>query len=269
MQSLGLFPGPGHHDAAAYGVSADGFVIVGTSDKGPFRWTAASGLQTIGVLPGTGGSAARRVSADGSVIVGNSVDQAFRWTEVGGMKGLGFLPGGNTSSALDVSAGGSVVVGFSSTSKFDHAFRWTASGGMQDLGFLPVSYRSEAHGVSPDGNVVVGLSGGTGDMAFVWDGTAGQMYDLKALLLAQGMDLNGWSLRDANAVSGDATFGYNVVGWGFDPRGAPEAFRVTGLRFQVAPVPSPSTFVLAALAAVVVGNFRCRPWRRAALGEKT
>jgi probable HAF family extracellular repeat protein len=246
MQSLGY--------GAAYGLSPEGLVIVGgTAQEGAFRWTAAGGLQSIGVLPGTTSGGAYRASADGSVLVGHCQDHAFIWTAATGMKDLGFLPGGRSSGAYDVSADGSIVVGASDAGLFTHAFRLTESGGMQDLGLLPNSYWSEAHGISADGNVIAGLCGGLGDKGFVWDGFDGQMHDLRALLEAQGMDPMGWSLRTADAVSGDAVTGYNVVGWGVDPQGFPEAYRVTGLRFAATPVPAPSTFVLVVLGSVLLG----------------
>jgi hypothetical protein len=121
------------------------------------------------------------------------------------------------------------------------------------------STRSSANGVSPDGNIVVGLSGGFGDRATVWDTASGGMYDLQELLTDRGFDLTGWSLRSANAVSGDPVAGYNIVGWGFDPQGPPEAFLVTGLQFPPAtPVPEPPTFVLVVLGAISLGAAACR-----------
>src|ERR1035438_3972349 len=110
------------------GVSGDGSVVVGTSGEDTsygnnfyyaFRWTAGSGMVSVGGLPGYNDSLAAGVSADGSVIVGRSdpdylsVGQAFRWTAGSGMVGLGYLPGGTYSLAAGVSADGSVIVGTS------------------------------------------------------------------------------------------------------------------------------------------------------------
>ena len=115
----------GGRSSAAYGVSADGSVVVGASSTAgnaagqffpavhAFRWTQASSTMTdLGTLGGTN-SAASGVSADGSVVVGGSADtvgntafRAFRWTSGGGMVDLGTL-GGTFSSASGVSADGS------------------------------------------------------------------------------------------------------------------------------------------------------------------
>jgi probable HAF family extracellular repeat protein len=119
MQDLGVVPGG--TASWAYGVSADGSVVVGyattpSDNTHAFRWTQAGGMQDLGVLPGGTNSFARGVSADGSVVVGYSnitgaSFRAFRWTQAGGMQDLGVLPGGPGSYASGVSADGSVVVG--------------------------------------------------------------------------------------------------------------------------------------------------------------
>ena len=109
FEGLGDLPG-GAVSSFAYGVSADGAVVVGFS-----------------------------VSASASP--GNL--EAFRWTADGGMVALGDLPGGRFASrAVATSADGSVVVGFSSSaesalSQGNEAFRWTVDGGMVAMGFLP------------------------------------------------------------------------------------------------------------------------------------
>jgi len=106
----------------AYGVSADGAVVVGMAENAAgqpraFRWTASGGMQDLGDLGG-GESWAQGVSADGAVVVGWSYSlaaeyyRAFRWTASGGMQDLGTLPGSVYSLALGVSADGSVVVGW-------------------------------------------------------------------------------------------------------------------------------------------------------------
>jgi probable HAF family extracellular repeat protein len=149
----------------AYGVSADGSVVVGGSYNAArqwhaFRWTASGGMQDLGTLGGSE-SGAWGVSADGSVVVGEAQSaagplRAFRWTEASGMQDLGTL-GGDESVAYGVSADGSVVVGVAyNAAGQKRAFRWTAARGMQDLGTLPGGAWSEAWGVSADGSIVVG-----------------------------------------------------------------------------------------------------------------
>ena len=165
---LGTFGGD---RSEAWGVSADGSVVVGWAknadwDRRAFRWTASGGMQDLGTLGG-GSSEAYGVSADGSVVVGwaqNASYQwsAFRWTASGGMQDLGTL-GGNESEAWGVSANGSVVVGRADDAgNAWRAFRWTVSGGMEDLNLtyaslLPSGSRLEvAYAISLDGRYIVG-----------------------------------------------------------------------------------------------------------------
>ncbi len=163
---LGTLPGGFWSDA--YGVSADGSVVVGYAHNAAgqwsaFRWTAAGGMQDLGTLPGGDGSEATAVSADGSVVVGWAWNdagdrRAFRWTEASGMQDLGTLPGGGWSEAHGVSADGSVVVGRARNA----AFRWTAAGGMEDLNITYAHLLTDgsklwtANAVSPDGRYIVG-----------------------------------------------------------------------------------------------------------------
>ncbi len=202
---------PGGWESWAYGVSADGAVVVGSSDWHAFRWTASGGMQDLGTLGGNW-SGAFGVSADGAVVVGGArnaagQDRAFRWTVDGGMQDLGTLPGGYSSYASDVSADGAVVVGSAVNAALQvRAFRWTASGGMQNLGTLG-GYYSYAYGVSADGAVVVGESGGR---AFRWTASGG-MEDLNttyARLLT-----NGSVLSVARAISPNGRF---IVGDGYN-----------------------------------------------------
>jgi probable HAF family extracellular repeat protein len=128
MVGLGDLAG-GVFSSEAYGVSADGSVVVGQS-------ASASGAE------------------------------AFRWTEGGGMVGLGDLAGGVfSSSALGVSADGSVVVGYGNSASGREAFLWDASDGMQSLRDVLIAggatglddwSLTDATGVSADGRTIVG-----------------------------------------------------------------------------------------------------------------
>jgi probable HAF family extracellular repeat protein len=182
MQDLGALPGGSL--SGAYGVSADGSVVVGWSLNAArywraFRWTASGGMQDLGALPGGSLSGAYGVSADGSVVVGWSLNAAgerrpLRWTAAGAMQDLGALPGSVWSEARGVSADGSIVVGLSG----GRAFRWTATGGMEDLNrtyarlLTQGSFLERAYAISPDGRYIVGVgrNGATGhQQAFLLD----------------------------------------------------------------------------------------------------
>ncbi|MEZ6014627.1 MAG: hypothetical protein R3F49_05910 [Planctomycetota bacterium] len=225
VQDLGSFGGPENMGLA---LSADGAIVVGYSYDPQlrayaFRWSAATGMQNIGDLGGSGGFAgayANGVSMDGDCVVGDSrvpagSDHAFRWVNGAGMQDLGTL-GGTTSSGKDVSADGQVVVGFSTlASGHLRAFRWTPVTGMVDLGTLG-GLDSFANGVSADGTVVVGwASDAAGQQrACRWSATAG-LSDLGTL---------GGVEASAAATNGDGSV---VVGSSKDAAGQTRAFRWT------------------------------------------
>ncbi|MEB3123258.1 MAG: PEP-CTERM sorting domain-containing protein [Snowella sp.] len=255
MVDLGYLPDDFSY-SDANGVSADGSVIVGSSTsfngRKAFRWTESGGMVSLGDLPGGDSfSQANGVSADGSVIVGSSDSvngiEAFRWTESGGMVGLGDLPGGSFSEANGVSADGSVIVGRSDSVNGDEAFRWTESGGMVSLGDLPGGdSNSYANGVSADGSVIVGRSyGDNGNEAFHWTQGKG-MVSLKETLIGKGLDVSGWTLYSATAISAD---GFTIVGNGINPSGQREGW-VANLSPE--PIPEPLT-ILGSIAAIAFG----------------
>lgn len=132
MVGMGDLP-DGIFHSGAYGVSADGLVIVGkgTSDSGQeaFRWEAGQ-MIGLGDLPeGAFSSAAFGVSGDGSIIVGTGStaasdrprNEAFIWNSVNGMLGLqnvledhmGLdLPGWTLTAAQDISYHSRVITGY-------------------------------------------------------------------------------------------------------------------------------------------------------------
>jgi probable HAF family extracellular repeat protein len=164
------------------------------------------------------------------------------------MVGLGFLPGGFGSQASDVAADGSVVVGVAYHGLGDEAFLWTSGGGMVGLGDLPGgNFSSRAHAVSADGSTVVGESmiGFQGEeAAFIWDATHG-MRPLDQVLTGLGVDLTGWTLRQALDISAD---GRAIAGVGINPSGQTEAW--------LAVLPEPSGGLLVALGLAGIAALR-------------
>jgi probable HAF family extracellular repeat protein len=271
----GLENGVGYGD----GVSADGSMVVGTTNSQngieAFRWTEAGGFQLLGDLPG-GNYASRAfdISADGSIVVGESYSaasqpfgwpEAFVWSEENGMRALGDLPGGVfRSTAQAISADGSMVVGTSSIEGGVEAFRWTEATGMVGLGMLREGDTgSFAQGVSGDGRWIVGtgtrsemFTTESGDtywrtiyIAYLWDEDHG-MRDLQELIEQElGLDLGGWQLQQARAISDDGTV---IVGHGINPEGHMEAWRA------VIPEPAPAVLFGAGLFWLGIGRQRRR-----------
>lgn len=227
-------------------VSADGTVVIGLghNSSGQFatRWTEATGQTSIGDLPGgIAQSAAFGVSRDGLTIVGTGHSaagpEAFSWTNAGGMVGLNDLDGGIFEShAEDVLGNGNVVIGYGHSALGREAFRWTHEGGMVGLGDLSGgTYDSWAWGGSADGSLIVGSASTVlGSEAFLWDQLKG-MRNLRIVAESEyGLDLTGWTLTRAFAMSPD---GRIIVGEGINPDGNAEAW-------MIRPVPEPTSLLI-------------------------
>ncbi|GMU34552.1 MAG: hypothetical protein AMXMBFR20_24240 [Planctomycetia bacterium] len=256
LVSLGDLPG-GNYFSSATNVSADGSVVVGFSvsdlpNSEAFRWTAQGGMMGLGISR----SQAIDLSADGEVIAGHSgsLRRPFRWTNATGAVSLG-LPsnGSNAAFVEDLSADGSKIVGFSrKPTGEDQAFVWRDGFGYQDLGILPGDFASIAREVSDVGTRIVGASQGSGPQkAVIWDGANG-LRNLREWLVSDfGLNLTGWLLTDAFAISSD---GNTIVGVGINPQGEQEAFRAV--------IPEPATaFLTLAAIAMLRPRRRSRPPR--------
>ncbi|MFO0974717.1 MAG: PEP-CTERM sorting domain-containing protein [Phycisphaerae bacterium] len=267
MQSLGDLPG-GAYFSRAFDISNDGTRIVGSSGSvngieeswrmptPPVPPAPVGPLIGIGDLPGGEFSGrALGVSADGSVIVGSSSSnasgrtnrEAFMWTQALGMVGIGDLTGGNFwSEATSVSSNGQVIVGEGSSNNGNEAFRWvggvfTALGDLAGGGFA-----SRALDTNADGSVIVGTgTTGSGGEAFIWTQANG-MQNLKTLLESMGVDMTGWRLIEATAVSDN---GQTIAGWGLNPSGKNEAWVITL-------VPEPGTLGLLAIGGWLLARRR-------------
>ena len=265
MVELGSFDGF-NTMSGANAVSADGSIIVGVGinangDSEAFRWTEESGMVGLGFLPLSSclppdsscnsyplRSGAYGISADGSIVIGeNFIGSGYvpaLWTHEGGISSLD--EGASYGNALGISANGSVIVG-----GYSKAFRWTQSSGMVLLDdYAKTDEWSYARGVSADSSIIVGssnvLHGTSGPMeAFLWTQETG-MVSLKETLIGAGLDVRGWSLFSAQAISAD---GFTIVGNGRNPSGQTEAW-VANLSPE--PVPEPLT-ILGSIAAIAFG----------------
>lgn len=221
----------------AFAISGDGSTIVGVDLDGEgARWTSGGGTEGLGEPPS---AIPLDVSFDGSVAVGlidGLPEEVFRWTSEAGVVGLDFA-----GSARSISADGSTIVGVSHpTDDINEAFLWTIETGRIDLGFLPgpsARLSSNAADVSGDGAIVVGSSetGNFDPEAIIWDESNG-MRSLEVVLEGLGVDLGGWDLDFATAISAD---GKTIVGYGRNPSGGIEAW--------IAVIPEPGTALLVGL----------------------
>jgi len=196
----------------AFGVSADGSIVVGWAKDSSgkfraFRWTQQTGMQSLGasVLIGNisysyDNSEAFGISPDGNVIVGiayNDGNEAvgFRNIRRGAQRvniSLGDPPKGYTGIVpRRTNQDGSIIVG--SMRKSDgspRAMRWTEAGGLEDLNVTyasllePGEILEWAHDITPDGRYIVGWG--------VKDGTIqGFILDTGVCNLPADVDGNG------------------------------------------------------------------------------
>jgi uncharacterized membrane protein len=217
--STGMIPlGATEGGSTARGISDDGSVVVGHFGGQAFRWTSTGGLD----LPLYG--LARAVSSDGATVVGQMFDEtagylAYRWTDSEGATVLS----PDSAGATGISSDASTIVGATIVSSFEvgEPFRWTASSGFTTLGTLPLGADpAAAQDTCATGEIIVGETRGSPRQAFVWDARNG-MQALQLVLEAQGVDLSGWALTQATAISDDCR---RIVGWGTNPSGDVEGF---------------------------------------------
>jgi uncharacterized membrane protein len=214
-------PGVGQGSYAT-GISPAGMVVGTTSGPSrPFQWTSQSGPQLMDFPQDAFFTGGPGVSADGSTIVGEwahlgGIGEVFVWTEQGGLVGLGDLPGGASGSyGGSLSANGRIVVGTSFTGTWNPA---------------------------PDLTIDT-------TTAFIWDAEHGTRSLPDALRTEYGLDLQGWELWEATAISADGT---TIVGNGISPDGY--------WRTWIAEVPEPSSVLYLLLSLVLASRPRRSAW---------
>jgi uncharacterized membrane protein len=209
FHSLGALPGDS--SSVAHAVSGNGQVVVGLSDNRSFRWTAAGGMEDLGLCPVGDGSyfpisSANGVSFDGSVVVGGAsdnryVEAPYRWTPGSGMVRLHDEMG--YGRANDVSDNGYFAVGYQRFCGWRHPYA-------NDDTIIPMfegTFAPNAWGVSGDGQIVVG--NGNWGPAFRWTAGSPVAEPLYAPV--------GWGTSPgANDISRDGTV---IVGSAVHPDG--------------------------------------------------
>lgn len=229
-------------------LSDDGTTIGYTYQSGlilaGYIWTSATGSQMTFGSPGNGTFA---LSADGTIAAGQTdlASGPAIWTSATGAVGLGNLPGGTFGEGRAMSPDGSFITGNANSSNGNEAFYWSSGTGMVALGDLPGgTFDSRGLAINDSGAVIVGYGNtATGQEAMIWDPNSG-MRNLKDLLqYGYGIDLTGWTLRQATGLSADGTA---ISGWGINPLGQTEAWFAT--------IPEPSSYALLILAAAALAG---------------
>lgn len=226
-------PAP-YQNSEAEAVSRDGQVITGTSFGGPsqsgtdfriMQWRASTGSISLELPSDYEYATHPKASGDGSVVVGGAIvatdgsGAAFRWTAATGMRPLTALD----SNAEAISADGHVIAGIVVGGGLTI---WRDDGTVQNAGEL-LSYYTDvrAQAMVPDGSIIVGAAQVSGSHyhAFIWDQENG-MRDLNQVLVSDyGVNLNGWTLEWATAISDNGLF---IAGEGTNPAGQWEAWLV-------------------------------------------
>ncbi len=222
-----------------YGVNQDGSLGVGLLWRAQVchanagTWDLVNGgpatvLPSFIVGPSTRANA---VDADGRVIVGwqdqlTGERTAAKW--VNGMPELITNDDGSfNGEAQAVSADGKTIVG-GGYKLGDEAWIWRAGNGIAPIGMrangnLPGTFT--ALDVSDNGKIVVGFvrDGPFREKAFIWRFGKGPAF-LDAFLNSRGATVPaGWTLNVASLISAD---GRTIYGWGINPDGFIEMFKV-------------------------------------------
>ncbi|MEI6566178.1 MAG: PEP-CTERM sorting domain-containing protein [Verrucomicrobiota bacterium] len=223
--------GVGSH---AFGISADGMVVIGVVIGGNaewdvgFRWTEGRGKEVLGHFDNLSHNVTqpRGISADGTVIAGmatynDSWPWGFVWTPTSGMVNLGVAC--NTPRA--VSADGKALVGTGANEIGQPAAFRRTSQGVSFIGPLSGGRFADAYGVSADGSVVIGTSqSSVGDRAFRWAAGEGMtgLGVIPGAVSSEGYGISGNGLVVVGSSAGHAVRwnkGEDILDLG-DPEGA-------------------------------------------------
>lgn len=229
--ALGLLGGD--TNGYAYGVNADGSVIVGATwttfaAQRPVTWTNAGPAVQLPFFGSDTSGIASDVSADGTIVVGSSTDAGgnehpIKWTS-GVASELPLYGTGLVQHPLSVSADGAHVVGYATFSGSNPQLAVVWEGGTATA--LPLGVDaggvSQADHISADGSTIVGYTfGATIQHPVMWTGGAGHW---AVTVLAQ---FPGTStiIDEATDVSNN---GAVISGFGFDSGATQHAIKWTG-----------------------------------------
>jgi probable HAF family extracellular repeat protein len=220
--------------SSAYGVSADGRVVVGLGWDGcryahAFRWEESTGMMDLGGSANATSSRANSVSGDGQVVVGwqeapTGFRLAAKWINLRQQIIRG--PHGDIGEAFAVNRDGSVIVGGScdpADPVTSSAWTWTAARGVQcfpvprPAGLQNLPYNAIMLSTSDDGRVIGGaFSFGLESESLVW--LDGQLFFLKNYLRDNGYPDAFQRWVNTGFVTGVSPDGRTLVGYGAGPR---------------------------------------------------
>ncbi|NOT30518.1 MAG: hypothetical protein HOP15_08735 [Planctomycetes bacterium] len=206
-----------------------GYGLVGSIPY-PLQWAlsfpSGTSVTYLDTLPGV----AHAISAFGNLAVGErrigGVAHAVRWGLGTGSASLldDATSPFESSVALRTSTDGSISVGYGIDGSFPVAAQWRdgQTSALTDPtgALLPLV----ASAVSGLGQRIVGTAlKSSSTAAFVWDADDGVRELQQVLAQDHGVTLPGWHLLFAEDISGD---GRCIAGWGVNPAGVKQAFRV-------------------------------------------
>lgn len=172
-----------------------------------YRWSAAIGAESVGVLPGTDPATSftsPTVISDSGLVAGwgNSAagpEHAFAWTRRTGVIDLGTFGGAN-SFAIDADVYGQVVGYATVPGNLRHAFLWNRQQGLLDLG-TGGGTESSALAINDKGQQVAGTIDFPGfQRAFSWTRASGMV----ALGTLGGLTSYAWDVNNQGQVVGGA-----------------------------------------------------------------
>jgi len=214
FRGLGFLPGGEVNNSFtshAYAISADGTTVVGDSNSTAgtqaFRWTAAGGMQPLGVLDDgiRIGTTAYGVNADGSVVVGATHTNPipWRWTSSGSGGVMQALSGFTSGTAYGVSSDSSILTGTGNINGANVSFRWTPAAGAQPLPGGPDGTNFAARAIGGDGSVIGGVVSGNGSQRRParWDASTGAVSPL-TLPPNTGLPRTGAVSADSTTIVG-------------------------------------------------------------------
>jgi probable HAF family extracellular repeat protein len=179
----------------------------GSTSTHAYRWTQATGIVDLGVLPsgfGTRYSEGQAISADGQIVVGYSYlngTQPVRWNAAPGPIQLPLPTGASGANADAISRSGAVITGDAVFPTESRVIQWV--GGLPvDVGRPSWAQRAGASDTSADGSVITGTANSmfaVDERAYVYDSAGWTNLGL----------LPGYDRSYAAAISGD---GRVVVG---------------------------------------------------------